>query len=65
MTEQNSKDTTSRDWPVLVLALSIPYLVILLPFAALIGAKPEVIGGAIAVLASTLGGIIGVRAVRK
>ena len=64
MTE-NSNDSPPRDWPILILVLSIPYLVILLPFAALIGAKPEVIGAAIAVLASTLGGIIGVRAVRK
>ena len=65
MTQDDSKDTTQRDWPVLLLALSILYLVILLPFVALIGGKPEVLGAAIGVLATTLGGIIGVRAIRK
>lgn len=58
-------DRQPRDWPILVLALSILYLVLCLPPAVFLGAKPEVLGAAIGVLATTLGGIIGVRAVRK
>ena len=66
MTPNESKDTTQpRDWPTLVLALSILYLVLFLPPAVLLGAKPEVLAGSIGVLATTLGGIVGVRAVRK
>ena len=61
----NDHSDSQRDWPVLVLALSTLYLVIFLPFAIFLGAKPEVLAGAIGVLATTLGGVVGVRAVRK
>ena len=50
---------------MLVLALSILYLVLFLPPAVFLGAKPEVLGGAVGALAMTLGGIVGARAVRK
>lgn len=59
------KDSQQRDWPVLVLLFALLYLVLFLPPAVFLGAKPEVLGGAIFVLASTLGGILGVRAVKK
>lgn len=65
MAKQEGPTTGQRDWVTLLLALSVLYLVILLPFVALIGGKPEVVGAAIGVLTTTLGGIVAVRAVRK
>lgn len=64
MTRSGQKQP-GRDWIPLLLSLAITYLVLLLPIAALIGAKPEVMGGAIGALALTLGGIVGARAVGK
>lgn len=57
--------TGQRDWLGLGLLIAILYLALFLPFATLLGAKTEVLGGAIGVLATTLGGIVAVRAVRK
>lgn len=54
-----------RDWVPILLSLAITYLVLLLPLAALIGAKPEVMGGAIGALSVALGGIVGARAIGK
>lgn len=66
MTDPKSKGTTQpRDWPILILAFSIAYLVLLFPLFIVIGGKPEVVAGAIGILATTMGGIIGVRAARK
>jgi hypothetical protein len=62
---QKTTDLPPRDWPVLGLILCIIYLTLLLPPAVFLGAKPEILGGAIFILTSTLGGIIGVRAARK
>lgn len=54
-----------RDWIPILLVVAILYLVLLLPFIALIGGKPEILGAAIGALATALVGIITVRAVRK
>lgn len=63
MTQSNKQP--GRDWVPILLCLSITYLTILLPIAALIGAKPEVMGGAIGALCVALGGIVGARAIQK
>jgi len=65
VTPENSNDAPTRDWPVIGLVLCILYLTLLLPPAVFLGAKPEVLGAAIFILTSTLGGIVGVRAARK
>lgn len=46
---------------IVVLVLCVAYLVILLPFSGNSG----VIGGAIAALTTLIGGIVGVRAIRR
>lgn len=65
MTKSNSSEPQQRDWLLLILALSLMYLVVLLPFVALIGGKPEIVGAAIGALTTALVSIITVRAVRK
>lgn len=62
---QSEKDRPGRDWVPIILVLCILYLTLLLPLGALIGAKPEVMGGAIAALSVALGGIVGARAIGK
>jgi hypothetical protein len=57
-----SKNKPGRDWIPILLTLAILYLTLLLPAAAVIGAKPEVMGGAIGALAIALGGIVSARA---
>lgn len=63
MTQRNKQP--GRDWLPILLAFALLYLVLLLPFTALLGAKPEVMGGAIGAIAVALGGIVGARAMQK
>lgn len=65
MTNRNSPQDTQRDWVTIGLVICIIYLTMLLPFATLIGGKPEIVGAAIGALTTALLGVITVRAVRK
>lgn len=58
-------DKQTRDWPILILGLSILYLVLFFPVALILEAKPEVLAGAIGILVTTFGTVVGVRAARK
>lgn len=63
MTQENKQP--GRDWVPILLTLAILYLALFLPVAVLIGAKPEVLVGAIGSLCVALGGIVGARAIGK
>jgi hypothetical protein len=63
MTAPNDRQT--RDWPVLLLVLITVYLALFIPPAVFLGAKAEVLGGAVGILVTTLGGILGIRAAKK
>lgn len=56
------KKQPGRDWVPILLTLALLYLTLLLPLAAFIGAKPEVMGGAIGAIAVALAGIVTARA---
>jgi hypothetical protein len=63
--EKSPRESKSRDWPTLVLGLAILYLVLFFPVALILEAKPEVLAGAIGVLVTTFGGVVGVKAMHK
>jgi len=65
MKTPDPEKNSPRDWPTLVLGLAILYLVLFFPVALFLETKPEVLAGAIGVLVTTFGGIVGLKATRK